>query len=294
MSPALAALDADAPGLDAALAQLRREDALGELLERRGRAAELGAEAGDVKLSWVDQVAWTLDHTGGTVLRGGSGILFSPHLPATVRQSAGDPLVPFRTTWPRTDAAARGLKWPMYTVDLRPVAQSDGGGRPAVFSIFDTNLPNPSTVQTMISLQRSIGSSIVTDVGYVRTDGRDFPLQRLLSMVIDRQTGARPAAWTLGSPGGYYVDSSQSTTYNGLQTSVRRRSSDFQWEFNYTLSKGTATQGGDLQAYYLATDVANIQDFFNPEADRTVVNGDISTTGASTTVTGFHDNVGDI
>ena len=226
--------------------------------------------------------AWTLDHTGGTVLRGGSGILFSPHLPATVRQSAGDPLVPFRTTWPRTDAAARGLKWPMYTVDLRPVAQSDGGGRPAVFSIFDTNLPNPSTVQTMISLQRSIGSSIVTDVGYVRTDGRDFPLQRLLSMVIDRQTGARPAAWTLGSPGGYYVDSSQSTTYNGLQTSVRRRSSDFQWEFNYTLSKGTATQGGDLQAYYLATDVANIQDFFNPEADRTVVNGDIRhrTTGA--------------
>jgi hypothetical protein len=109
----------------------------------------------------------------------------------------------------------------------------------------------------------------------VRTDGRDFPLQRLLSMVIDRQTGARPAAWTLGSPGGYYVDSSQTTTYNGLQTSLRRRSSAFQWELNYTLSKGTATQGGDLQAYYLATDVANIQDFFNPEADRTVVNGDI-------------------
>src|SRR5206468_11671687 len=27
--------------------------------------------------------------------------------------------------------------------------------------------------------------------------------------------------------------------------------------------------------YYLATDVANIQDFFNPEADRTVVNGDV-------------------
>jgi hypothetical protein len=94
-------------------------------------------------------------------------------------------------------------------------------------------------------------------------------------MVIDRQTGARPAAWTLGSPGGYYVDSSQTMTYNGLQTSLRKRmSSSVQFETNYTLSKGTATQGGDLQAYYIA-DVANIQDFFNPEADRTVINGDV-------------------
>jgi len=220
--------------------------------------------------------AWTLDRAGATVLRGGTGILYSPHLPATVRQSAGNPLVPFRTTWGRTDAAARGLTWPMYTVDLRQVALSDGGGKPAVFSIFDTNLPNPYTIQTMLSMQRALSSSMIAEVGYVRTDGRDFPLQRFLSMVSDRQTDARPAAWTLGSPGGYYVDSSQTMAYNGLQTSVRKRlSNNLQWEVNYTLSKGTATQGGDLQAYYLATEVGNIQDFFDPEADRTVVNGDI-------------------
>src|SRR5262249_3689020 len=70
--------------------------------------------------------AWTLDQSGATVLRGGTGVLFSPHLPATVRQSAASPLVPFRTTWARTDALARGLKWPMYTVDLRQVALADG------------------------------------------------------------------------------------------------------------------------------------------------------------------------
>jgi hypothetical protein len=62
VSAGLAALDADAPGLDAALARLRDEDVLGELLERRGRTAELATEAGDVKLSWVDQLAWALDH----------------------------------------------------------------------------------------------------------------------------------------------------------------------------------------------------------------------------------------
>lgn len=57
----LAALEADAPGLDAALRRLRDEDALGQLLERRGRAAELATEAGDVKLDWVDGVARALD-----------------------------------------------------------------------------------------------------------------------------------------------------------------------------------------------------------------------------------------
>src|SRR2546422_9313887 len=64
--------------------------------------------------------------------------------------------------------------------------------------------------------------------------------------------------------------------YNGHQTSDRKRlCNSIQWEINYTLSKGTATQGGDIQAYYLASEVGNIQDFFDPEADRTVVNGDI-------------------
>lgn len=44
----------------AALERLADEDFLGQLLERRGRAAELATEAGDVKLDWVDQMAWGL------------------------------------------------------------------------------------------------------------------------------------------------------------------------------------------------------------------------------------------
>jgi glucose-6-phosphate isomerase len=62
VSSRLAVLDAEAPGLEAGLERLRAEDVLGELLERRGRTAELATEAGDVKLSWVDQVAWALEH----------------------------------------------------------------------------------------------------------------------------------------------------------------------------------------------------------------------------------------
>jgi glucose-6-phosphate isomerase len=57
----LAALDADAPGVAAALERLRAEDALGQLVERRGRMAELATEDGDVKLDWVDGVARALE-----------------------------------------------------------------------------------------------------------------------------------------------------------------------------------------------------------------------------------------
>jgi len=59
---ALAALDLDSEDVDAVLERLAREDVIGQLLERRGRMADLATEAGDVKLDWVDQVAWALDH----------------------------------------------------------------------------------------------------------------------------------------------------------------------------------------------------------------------------------------
>src|SRR5260370_21261272 len=48
--------------IDAALDRLVREDALGQLLDRRGRLAELATENGDVKLGWADHVAWALYH----------------------------------------------------------------------------------------------------------------------------------------------------------------------------------------------------------------------------------------
>ena len=48
--------------IDDVIAQLQREDVIGQILERRGRMAELATEAGDVKLDWSDQVAWALAH----------------------------------------------------------------------------------------------------------------------------------------------------------------------------------------------------------------------------------------
>jgi len=218
--------------------------------------------------------AWTVDEHERTVVRGGVGYLHSPHLAATVRQSAANPFIPFRITYNRTELAARGIKWPIYTDESRLFAIADAGGRRSFFSLFDPNLETPYTIQSMASVQHSFGASMAAEVAYLRTDGRDFPLQRQFTQAFDRQTGARPNP-ALGAPGGYYVDSSQTMEYNGLQTSVRKRFSNrYSWEVNYTLGKSVATQGGDLSAYYIAS-FENNQDFWDPEYDRGPASNDV-------------------
>ena len=195
------------------------------------------------------------------------GYLYSPHLIATVRQSAANPYIPFRITYNRTEVAARGIKWPMYTDDTAVIATREAAGQKTVFSIFDPDMQVPYTIQSMISVQRSLGRTMAAEVSYLRTDGNDFPLQRQFTQAFDRNTGLRPNP-ALGAPGGYYVDSSQTMVYNGLQTSLRKRFSNrYSWDVNYTFGKSESTQGGDLSAYYIAS-FENNQDFWDPEFDR--------------------------
>ena len=218
--------------------------------------------------------AWTVDRSDRTVVRGGVGYMFSPHLVATVRQSAANPFIPFRIVYNRTEIAARGIKWPIYTDESRVYALNDAQGRRSVFSLFDPNIQVPYTIQSMVGVQRAFGQTMAAEVSYLRTDGRDFPLQRQFTQAFDRETGARPNP-ALGAPGGYYVDSSQTMVYDGLQSSLRKRFSDrYSWEVNYTLGKSVATQGGDLSAYYIAG-FDNNQDFWNPEFDRGPASNDV-------------------
>jgi hypothetical protein len=214
--------------------------------------------------------AWTLDDSRDTVVRGGVGVMYTPQMPAVVRQGAAHPLVPFRTDWNRTEALDLGLKWPSYNDDLRTVVEADAAasGRPFFFSLIDPHLQNPYSIQSMLNFQRGLGRGLMAEVGYVRVDGRKFIQQRFFPLAIDRETGARPNP-ALGVPGGYYIDNGQTSEYNALQTSIRKRfSHNFSFDVHYTLSKGTATQGGDVGAYYQGDFEDITQDFFNPEADR--------------------------
>jgi glucose-6-phosphate isomerase len=62
MKMPLASLELASDDVASVIDRMVNEDVIGQLLERRGRMAELATEAGDVKLDWVDQVAWALDH----------------------------------------------------------------------------------------------------------------------------------------------------------------------------------------------------------------------------------------
>ena len=218
--------------------------------------------------------AWTLGADQTTVVRGGVGYLYSPTLPMTVRQAVNHPTIPYRIVYNRTESAARNIRWPMYTDDALPLAEKDSAGRPGVFSLVKTDLGAPYTIQSMFSVQRAIGRVMAAEVGYLRTDGNDFPLQRQFTQAFDRETGLRPNP-ALGAPGGYYVDDSQTMVYNGLQTSLRKRFANrYSWEVNYTLGKGESTQGGDLAVYYISN-FNNTQDFWDPEHDRAPSSNDV-------------------
>ena len=217
--------------------------------------------------------ALTLDDER-TVIRGGVGFLYSPHLFANVRQITGDPNAAFRTLWNRTEVAARRLKWPVYNDELRAIVIAENAGRKSIFSVIDPDLDAPYTIQSMLSVQRAIGRTMSFEIGYIRTNGNDFPLQLQFAKAIDRVTGLRPNP-ALGAPGGYYVTSDQTMRYNGLQTAFSKRFANrYSFEINHTFSKGVATQGGDI-ASYITADIGNTQDFWDPEFDRGPTEDDV-------------------
>jgi carboxypeptidase family protein/TonB-dependent receptor-like protein len=214
--------------------------------------------------------AWSLDEGGKTVIRGGLGVFYKPHLLSLFQNDVTDPLVPARVIWNRTEIAARGLKWPFYSEELRNVVLRDSGGNKSLYGIIDANLRNPRTIQSMIDVQRVIGATLMVSGAYVHTAGSSFPLSRFFPGAFDRATGARPNP-ALGTPSGYYVDSSQTMVYDAFEANIRQRlSNNLQFSVHYTLSKGSAQQGGDLIGSFLGASTGSVyatQDFFDPNFD---------------------------
>jgi outer membrane receptor protein involved in Fe transport len=212
--------------------------------------------------------AWTVDAAGRTVVRGGAGVLHSPILLALIQNNLADPLIGAATQFNRTDLAARNLRWGNYADDIQDAVRAERGGEKAIFSLIDPDMRAPSTIQTMLNVQQVLGGAWMAEIGYLRTDGRDFPLSRPLSNAFDRATGARPNP-ALGAPGGIYLTSEQTMVYNALQTSIRRRYADgLALGAHYTYSRGYAEQGGSLASNFVNSDFFVTQDFFDPFYDR--------------------------
>lgn len=213
--------------------------------------------------------AYNVDGNSKTVIRGGYGILFSPQMPGVVRQGVAHPVVPFRVSWSLAEARDLGLKFPAYTDTMRDLveAQNARTGKLFPFSAINPGLQNPYSMHYQFNLQRQLTSSMMLETGYVGVRGVKFILHRRVNLP-DRITGVRPNPNV--TFGGYYVDNSQNTSYNAWQTSLRKRfSHGFTFDVHHTWSKSLGITGGDIGAYYGSdNDSNNIQDFFNPRADR--------------------------
>jgi hypothetical protein len=211
---------------------------------------------------------WTLDEDAKTVVRGGSGVLFSPIMLALIQNNVADPEIGAAIQFNRTDLATRGLGWGDYAAEIQDAVRRERAGSKAIFSLIDPDLRAPYTVQSMLNIQRSLGGAWMGEIGYLRTDGRNFPLSRPLVTAFDRVTGARPNP-ALGAPSGVYITSEQTMVYNALQSSVRRRFADgIGLGAHYTYSKGYAEQGGSLASNFVNSDFSVTQDFFDPFYDR--------------------------
>ncbi|MGH8245250.1 MAG: hypothetical protein ACREUU_02330, partial [Gammaproteobacteria bacterium] len=218
--------------------------------------------------------AYNIDGRGKTVIRGGWGVLFTPQMPAVVRQAAANRDIPFRIRWSRAEAQRLNLRWPMYTDEMAAIAERDiaASGRKFVFSVLNPGLQNPYTMHYQLNVQRALTNTLMIESGYVGVRGVKFVLHRRFNEV-DRFTGERPNPNII--PGGYYVDNTQNTVYNAWQTSLRKRfSQGLTFDFHYTWGKGLGVTGGDVGAYYGADADVAIQEFTNPKADRSVNTGD--------------------
>jgi len=213
--------------------------------------------------------AWTVDQAAATVVRGGVGIFTTSHLMAQFQNAVAPPLSPVRQGWNATEIASRGVAWPMYPEEANAIAIRDQGGRKTQYYMFQNDIKAPETLQATLDVQHQIGRKIMVSGGYVHTGGKNFPIVRNFANAFDRETGARPNPSV--TPGGWYVTSTQTMKYNAFETTFRvNQFHGLETNLHYTLSHGTAQQGGSLVGNFnssLGDAYFQTQDFFDPDVD---------------------------
>ncbi len=181
--------------------------------------------------------AWTLNDAETTVVRGGIGFLYSPHLIATVRQSVGESVYPVPN---RLQPDRKRLERGQVALVHRRHEQVRAGRRWwQAIGLLGLRSGDRKPVYDSGDAERSaFAGSLACGRSRVHPHRRPrLPAAAAVYAGFDRVTGARPNP-SLGAPGGYYVDSSQTMAYNGLQTSVRKRFSNrYSWDVNYTVQQ---------------------------------------------------------
>lgn len=198
--------------------------------------------------------AWSVDTAGRTVIRGGAGTFYtrSPlrNILELVRNALDEP---FRVVFSRAEGISRNLKYPITNSAVLPLVRNpnfDWTG-----ATINPNFPTPYSIQWNLSVQRQLTGSMTAEVSYVGNHGLKLLMNRQMNLV-DRVTGLRPRA---GFGEFRHFDTSESTHYHGLQTSIRKRfSQNLLVNVNYTWASNIGFMDGDLTTLSAPQDNNNL------------------------------------
>jgi hypothetical protein len=189
--------------------------------------------------------AYNPDARGKMVVSGGWGMMFQPldtqNFETSIGMISG---VPASRSFSAVEASQLGLRFPIYNEDMlqRYSAIYTPSPLSPVGLLVDPHIQTPYAHVFTVGVQRALGSTTVADAAYVGTRGYHFRMARTYNEP-DRLTGIRPNPNLSQAT---YVDDSQETTYNSLQTSMRQRlTNKLQLNLNYTWSSTRANYDGD-------------------------------------------------
>ncbi len=207
--------------------------------------------------------AYMLDRSGKTVLRGGFGLFTSPHsiFAAGINIEQDSALIPSRAILSSSQAALLGLTYPIITSSVRSQIEAGALVLPWSANALGQNFPDPFSLQYTMDLERQFRNTFVISVAYVGNRAIDLGMVRFQNYP-NRLTNQVPVP---GFGSFRYIDSSNSSNYNSLQVSLKKRySSGLNLDFNYTWSRSMGYGSSDVGLETPPQDNNNIRLDYGP------------------------------
>jgi hypothetical protein len=160
---------------------------------------------------------------------------------------------PFRVVFSRAEGLQRNLRYPITNAAILPLVRNpnfDWTG-----ATINPNFATPYSIQWTLSVQRQLTESMTLETAYVGNHGVKLLMNRQMN-TVDRVTGVRPRT---GFGEFRHFDTSESTHYHGLQTSLRKRfSQNLLFNAHYTWASNIGFMDGDLTTLSSPQDPNNL------------------------------------
>lgn len=178
--------------------------------------------------------ALKLDNDGKTVLRSGVGVFFTPHRmrggPAQL--IVNDINTPAAVTLSRLQLIADNVSYPAGPSAVLQLIKGTGGSNST--PVINQYFPDPYSIQWTLGVQRQLSQSMVAEISYAANHAVHLEYARDMNQV-NWSTGLRPNP---GFSQFTYFDSTESSHYESLQASLKKRfSRGLGFDAYYTWSK---------------------------------------------------------